>query len=120
MHDCMKVALFRYLVLVGGAVFALSASADTAYTATQDGDALIHCMCAAAKPGCAIKFFDTVSGSERLAWTQRASLLAGHTYNFDEMCYRKRTEPGLGNGVCCEALDEKGSIERLFRGTIQP
>jgi hypothetical protein len=95
-----------------------SVRADTAFVATKDGDVSVQCMCVANAAGCGRKFFDSVAGGERPSWTQRAHVIAGHTYNLDELCYRKRAVPGFGSGLCCEAADDKSPISRLFRGTV--
>ena len=96
------------------------ARADTAYVATRDGDVSIQCMCIARSAGCDRRFFDAASGGNRVSWSQPAHLLGGHSYNLDELCYRKRDVDGGGAGLCCETSDEKSAIEHLFRGKVNP
>jgi hypothetical protein len=113
----MKIDLCRRLPLILlASSFPLIAFADTAYVAKADGDIEIGCVCAAGFPGCETTLFDALNSKQRITWTQKASMLAGKTYNLDQLCYRKRDEDGMGGGLCCKGAGEEDSIKRLFRG----
>jgi hypothetical protein len=108
--------------LVGGLALlgsTLIVNADSSYSASSDMDASVHCMCVVAKPGCDRVVWNAISGSERQSWFQTAHLIAGKTYNLDEICYRKRNAEVSGAGTCCEGSDQQDSIKRLFRGEIK-
>ena len=96
----------------------LVVSADTGYMPTIDGDVSLNCACVVGYAGCEKKFWDTIQGSERHSWSYSIHVQAGHTYNLDELCYRKRDVDKMGDGLCCTTSDEKTSIENLFRGTV--
>jgi hypothetical protein len=113
----MKVPALLSIMLLG---VSISVSADTAYVATSDGDVRLKCICVLAKPGCESKFFDAIQGSERISWIYTIHVRAAHSYNLNELCYRKRDVDSMGSGLCCSSNDEAASIERLFRGTAVP
>ena len=95
------------------------AHADDKYIATTDGKVTISCLCIAATSLCQSKLFDSLAGKERFDWAQEGFTKKGQRYNLNEACYRKRNVDGRGEGLCCEVPgDEKQTIKRMFRGTV--
>jgi len=94
--------------------------ADGSFTAPADAKILVQCECVAATTGCQSKVFDSLSGKQRVAWTQEAQAKKGVVYNLNQLCYRKRDVKGAGDELCCEVPgDETATTKNLFRGTVR-
>ena len=72
--DRQRSRAMRFFVLALSV--SLIAVADTAYTASKDGDIEIGCMCALGVSGCNSEVVDELTGNQRHIWTQTASVKA--------------------------------------------
>lgn len=92
---------------------------DSAYVSPTDQDIGIDCVCLVGRSGCQSNILASQGGKDVKTWVTPAHLLAGHTYDLNQTCYRKRDVDGQGDGMCCVADNESDSIKNLFRGTPQ-